>query len=380
MRRIPLRRWLLLGSLGPGLVATATGTAQEMSPRLVAPTGFEVMVYAEGLDQPWGHAFGPDGQLYVAEMGAGRVVRLTDRDGDGRVDSVATVVMGLDRPSGLVWQGADVLVAEPGRVLRLSRAVGPAAQLTVVLDGLPADSPAARSLLPAPSGSAFFIAIGASCDVCQESDRRRAAILRVASGAEAVWARGLHQPLGLAYHPGTGELWATCAGRGGLGAELPPDELNVIRRGAHYGWPYCYGARIPTPEYADRSRCDTTEPPVLTFPAHSTPLGLVFYSAPAFPPAYWGDAFVALHGSGSGSTPAGYKVVRVKLEGGRPLALEDFVTGWVGPGGQVHGRPVQPLVGPDGALYVSDDYGGRIWRVSYTGGRPSAAPADKRAR
>lgn len=378
MRRFPLWSWPLLAALGPCLVAPALAPAQEAVPRLVAPGGFEATVYADGLDRPWGHAFGPDGQLYVAEMGAGRVIRLTDRDGDGWADSVATIAVGLDRPSGLVWQGSDVLVAEPGRVVRLSQAAKLLAQPVVVLDGLPADSPTIRSLLPAPTGSSFFIAIGASCDVCRETDGRRATILRVKFGAdsEEVWARGLHNALGLAHHPDTGELWATSAGRDGLGAELPPDELNVLRRRAHYGWPYCYGARVPSPEYADRTRCDTTEPPVLTFPAHSDPTGLVFYTAQEFPPAYRGDAFVALHGSRRGSTLAGYRVVRVRVEGGRPLGWEDFLTGWVGPGGQVYGRPVQPLVGPDGALYVSDDDGGRIWRVRYLGDPSPAAPGE----
>ncbi len=378
MRRFPLWRWPLLAGLAPCFIAQAPASAQEASARLLAPAGFEVSVYAEGLDRPWGHAFGPDGQLYVAEMGAGRVVRLTDRDGDARADSVVTIVAGLDRPSGLVWQGTDVLIAEPGRVLRLSRAAEQVAQPVVVLDGLPADSPTIRALLLAPTGSSLFIAIGASCDICRETDGRRAAILRVEFGAEReeVWARGLHQALGLAHHPDTGELWATSAGRDGLGVELPPDELNVIRRRAHYGWPYCYGARVPSPEFADRTRCDTTEPPVLTFPAHSHPTGLVFYTAQAFPPAYRGDAFVALHGSETGSTLAGYRVVRVRVEGGRPLGWEDFLTGWIGPGGQLYGRPVQPLVGPDGALYVSDDYGGRIWRVGYRGDPPAAAPEE----
>ncbi len=372
MRPTWLRRWLLLVGLGPGLFASLNRHGQQAAPRLVAPEGFEVTVYAEGLERPWGQAFGPDDRLYVAELGAGRVVRLVDRDGDGRADSVATVIAGLDRPSGVVWEGADALIAEPGRIIRLLGAAGAAPLPTTALDSLPADSPWVRSILPVPTRSVYFISIGATCDVCQEADRRRAAILRVSAdaGGEEVWARGLHAVGGLALHPDTGELWATSADRDGLGDELPPDELNVIRRGAHYGWPFCYGARLPSPEYADRSRCDTTQPPVFTLPAHSTPLGLVFYTAQAFPSAYRGQAFVALYGSGSSSRPVGYKLARLRVEGGRPVELEDFVTGWIGPGGQVYGRPVQPLVGPDGALYVSDDYGGRIWRVSYAVDQP----------
>jgi glucose/arabinose dehydrogenase len=130
---------------------------------------------------------------------------------------------------------------------------------------------------------------------------------------------------------------------------------------------------VPNPEYADPARCDRTEPPILTFPARSSPRGIAFYTGDMFPPEYRGDAFVALRGSSSGSVPVGYKVIRVRVESGRPAAVEDFIWGWLGQGGEVLGRPVQPLVGRDGALYVSDDYGGRVWRVTYVARARAAA-------
>jgi glucose/arabinose dehydrogenase len=149
---------------------------------------------------------------------------------------------------------------------------------------------------------------------------------------------------------------------------LPPDELNVVRRGDHYGWPYCYGGRVPNPEFGDPRRCDVTAPPVFSFPAHSGPQGIAFYTADMFPAEYHGDAFVALGGSADGDPfLSGFKVVRVRVAAGRPVGFEDFVTGWLGGAGHAWGRPVVPLVGPDGAIYVSDVVGGCIWRVSYRG-------------
>lgn len=333
-----------------------------------APAGFNVKLFAENLGAPRGMAFGPDGSLYVADAGGGRVLRLTDSDGDGEADTTIVFIEGLDGPSGIACHGGDLWISEATRILRSKLAgAGSDPELAVVVDDLPADGFTARSLVFDPSGHGFFVSIGASCDVCQEDDPRRGTIVLYTLDGErsVIWARGLRNAVGLAIHSETWELWALDAGRDWLGDDLPPEELNIVQRGRHYGWPYCYGARIPNPEYSDPSRCDVTEPPVLTLPAHSTPLGIAFYEGELFPAEYRGDAFVALHGSWNRSTPAGYKVVRLHVEAGRPHSAVDFLSGWVTAGGKVIGRPVQPLVGPDGAMYVSDDYGGRVWRVAY---------------
>jgi glucose/arabinose dehydrogenase len=368
---------LACGPLIAALVSATEVPAQEDAGWLVVPDGFRAQLFAGELAGPWGMTFGPDGRLYVALYGEGRVVRLADLDGDGRADSAELAVDHLDRPIALAWHDGDLWVAEMGRVIRVSGTEGPAIDHEVIVDSLPGEGPPGRSLVFEPSGRAFYLSIAASCDLCRESDPRHASVMRYGlDGAEGqIWARGLRYSAGLAFHPETHELWATEVGRTGLGDRLPPDELNVVRRGRHYGWPYCYGRRMPNPEYADPNRCDVTESPAVALPAGAAPGGIAFYSGGMYPAQYRGDAFVALSGSGdAGSLLAGYKVVRVRFESGRPLGVEDFVTGWLGTGGQVRGRPVMTLVGPDGALYVSDDVGGRIWRVVH--GQGSALTVD----
>jgi glucose/arabinose dehydrogenase len=356
-------RLVAIASLAASEVLAQSGEAP------TAPEGFTVQIFAENLGTPRGMAFGPDGHLYVTDSRGGRVLVLVDRDGDEQADSVATLLEGLDRPSGIAWHDGELWVAEVTRVVRIGRppAVGTAPELHVVVDGLPAGGFTTRSVVFEPSGRGFFISVGSSCNTCREEDSRRAAILLYSLDGRGpqIWARGLRNAVGLAVHPETWELWALDAGRDWLGDDLPPDELNIVRRGGHYGWPYCYGARIPDPEYDDPARCDVTEVPVMNLPAHSTPLGIAFYDGELFPSEYRGDAFVTLHGSWNRSAPAGYKVLRVSVEAGRPVAVEDFLDGWLGAAGGILGRPVQPLIGPDGALYVSDDHAGRVWRVAY---------------
>jgi glucose/arabinose dehydrogenase len=357
----------LLGALVPvDAHGAAAVQAEDGRPRV--PDGFRIEIFAEGLGAPTALASGPDGHLYVLDAGGGRVLRLADRDGDDRAEDVVPVVEALDAPFGIAWRGEELWVAEGRRVLRLGGvASGDPGPAVSVVEGLPVARPETRAFILGPAGRSFFVSTGSSCDLCGTADPRSGAVVRYTldGATEQVWARGLGSAPGLAFAPVTGELWATGDEPDRLGDRVPRDELNVIRRGRHYGWPYCYAARVPSPEYADAARCEATEPPALTFPAGSSPRGIAFYSGGMFPPEYQGDAFVALSGSKVGGVAVGHEVVRVVFEDGRPVAVEDFVWGWSGRGGPVPGRPMQPLVGPDGALYVSDDYGGRVWRVSY---------------
>jgi glucose/arabinose dehydrogenase len=362
-------------AFGSAELAAQSGARERPS----APPGFTVQVFAEQLGAPRGMALGPDGSLYVVDAAAGRVVRLEDGDGDGVADVNDVYLDGLDEPSGIVWHAGVLWIAEATRISRTELEPSGKPYLRVVVADLPPADASVRSIVFDPSGRGFFASIGSSCDVCREDDPRRGSIMFFGLDGERpqIWARGLHSVGGLAVHPVTWELWALDVGRGDMGAGLPPDEIDIVQRGRHYGWPFCYGARIPAPEYSDPALCDATEPPVMTLPAHSTPLGVVFYEGDLFPSEYHGDAFVALHGSGVHSDLAGYKVVRLRLEAGRPRSVTDFLTGWVARDGRVIGRPVQSLVGPDGALYVSDDEGGRVWRVGYRAGEQ---PTDGLAR
>ena len=170
----------------------------------------------------------------------------------------------------------------------------------------------------------------------------------------------------IAYHPRTSELWGVNNGRNLLGDQKPVEELNHIRMGKDYGWPYCHGSRKPNPEFNDPARCAGTEVPEWTMAPHIAPLGLTFYDSLQFPPSYQGDAIVGVHGSAELAQPQGYNVVRIHFQDGRPVRQEDLVRGWL-VDGQWWGRPVGVLVANDGSLIISDDGAGRLYRLRYTG-------------
>jgi len=333
---------------------------------LVVRRGFRAAVFAEGLDGVRMLARGPDGAIYASLPRLGRVVALPDADGDGRADRARVVLDGLRGPHGLAWAGDTLYVAEEHRV---TRRVPPDGRIEVAVDGLPTGgNHTSRSLLV--RGDLLLVSVGSSCNLCDERDPRRAAITayRLDGSGERPYATGLRNAVGLAWHPGTGAVWATNNDRDRLGDDLPPDRVNVVVDGGWYGWPECYLPGVPNPEYAERAtRCDRAIGPAVPLPAHSAPLGLAFYEAAQFPADYHGDLFVALHGSWDRSFPTGYKVVRVRFEDGVPAGEpEDFVAGWQ-IGRRWWGRPVDVAVGADGALYISDDFGDRVFRVWWAG-------------
>jgi glucose/arabinose dehydrogenase len=329
---------------------------------LTVPAGFKVAVFAENLGGIRYLALGPGGVVYASRPGRGVVVQLPDANHDGVADSVITVVSGLSQPFGLAFRGDTMYVAETNEVVRFDR---PGGEKTVIAPDLPTGGHSTRTIVFGPDNR-LYLAVGSSCNICDESDARRAAIVLV-DPATRQWhpfATGLRNSVGLAFHPTTGELWATNNDRDNLGDDLPPEHLNIIKAGKFYGWPQCYLPGKANPEYPD-AKCDNVEPPGLLVQAHSAPLGLAFYSGSMFPADYRGDAFMTFHGSWNRSVPTGAKVVRVHVKNGRPVSSEDFITGWQLPDGSRWGRPVSLLVLPDGSLLVSDDAGGRIWRVTY---------------
>ena len=334
------------------------------------PQGFEVSIFAEGLLGVRMLELGPDDRLYAALSSAGEVVRF-DLNADGTAASgPAVVVSGLRQPYGLAFRNGDLYVGETHQVIRLT---GPAfTRETIIVPGLPTGGHWTREIEFGPDDGLLYVSVGSSCNLCEEGDARRAAVVRYTangSGAEII-AEGLRNTVGLAFHPETGALWASQNERDRLGDDVPAEELNILAPGGaveHFGWPYCYENRVPNPEYADPGRCVSTVPPALEMQAHSAPLGMVFYDGNQFPAEYRGDLFLAFHGSWNRSEPTGYKVVRVRVENGQPVSYEDFAAGWLTGGGAVLGRPVAVEVGPDGSLYVSDDGVGRIWRVRWVG-------------
>jgi len=348
---------------------TGQTTNDDAQALVQVPHGFAVSIFAEGLAGVRMLEMGPDGRLYAVRSSAGQIVRF-DLNADGTANGgPAVVVSGLREPFGLAFLDEDLYVGETHQVVRLT---GPAfTQETIIVSGLPTGGHGTREIEFGPNGR-LYVSVGSSCNLCEEADVRRAAVVRYAANGsgEKIIALGLRNTVGLAFHPETGALWASQNERDNLGDDVPAEELNILTPGGpveHFGWPYCYGNRVPNPEYADPGRCLGTVPPALEMQAHSAPLGMVFYDGDQFPVEYRGDLFLAFHGSWNRSEPTGYKVVRVRVENGQPVSYEDFAAGWLTASGRVRGRPVAVEVGPDGSLYVSDDGAGRIWRVRWVG-------------
>jgi glucose/arabinose dehydrogenase len=371
----PARALLAAAGLLAGCVGFPAPDPPPALERLRLPPGFTIDLFARDLGPARLLALDPRGTLLVSVPRAGRVLALPDDDGDGRADRTLVVADNLDLPHGLAFHQGALYVAETGRVVRLAydpatrKAAG--APVAVVSDLPPRGAHWTRTLVVGPDG-ALIVAVGSSCNNCEERDRRRAAITRydLQGRGETLLATGLRNAVGLAVRPGRDELWATVNGRDWLGDDRPAEYVTRVESGAFYGWPYCHwdaAGLFPDPDLAQAERCRTVARPTLLYQAHTAPLGLAFYTGTGFPREYRGDLFVALHGSWNHSTPVGYKVIRVRLDGEAPRA-EDFATGWVADG-RAWGRPVDLAVARDGSLFLSDDLQGAVYRIRYAEGR-----------
>jgi len=362
------------GSTGSEPVTIApndTGRTTTLDGRLVVPAGLKVTYFAKDLDGVRFMAVSPDGVLYATQPGRGRVVRLPDANRDGAADSVVVVVTGLNQPHGLAFHKGALYVAATDGVARV----------TLGADGKSTGSPVYVNRYSGGGGhwsrtivfgadSAMYVSVGSSCNLCIEQSTDRAAVLRFNEdgSGKRVFASGLRNAVGLAVEPRTGALWAAQNERDELPPnheDLPPEEINILTDGGDYGWPYCYGDRVPNPEYNDAARCARTIAPAAKLQAHSAPLGMTFLArASALPDEYRTDLLVAYHGSWNRDTPTGAKVVRIHVSDGKPGAVEDFVTGWQRADGSRWGRPADVTVASDGSVMISDDSGGAIYRLS----------------
>ncbi len=345
--------------------------------RIRAAAGFGVEVYA-AVPQARFLRPTPAGDLLVSVPRQGKVVRLeADRNGDGRADSVTDLLTGLDRPHGLELHDGWLYVAEGSAIFRtrFDAATGTVDdEREVVVTGLPdGGNHWTKTVRIGPDG-ALYVSVGSSCNVCFEEDERRAAMLRFpAGGGEgSIHAIGLRNSVGFDWHPTTGALYATDNGRDLLGDDFPPCELNLVVEGGDYGWPVANGDRVIDPDLGAgyEERVKASIPPAHPFAAHNAPLGIAFLREP-LPGDDRPVALVALHGSWNRSRKDGYEVVSLHFgEDGR-IEERDFLWGFLEDDGVI-GRPVDVAQGPDGAIYVSDDYAGAIYRVRP--GRAAAAP------
>lgn len=355
--------------------ALAEQTPFDLS-KLKLPEGFHISVFANDIDSARMLTLSPGGVLLVSESGEGKVVALPDPKRSGKAARVVNVLSGLNEPHGIAFYEGKLYVAENDRVRRYDwdeatlRATNP----TKLADLPGRGGHSTRSIVF--NGGKMYISAGSSCNVCVEKDPRRAAVMEFnpdGSGLK-IFAKGLRNAVGIAVNPKTDTVWATVNGRDWLGDNLPPETIyDLGKNGGDGGWPYCYGDRVPDPNFTKSgdNRCQSVLEPKVQMQAHSAPLGLAFYEGSVFPPEYRNNIFVAFHGSWNRSNPTGYKIIRVKLDDkGQPIGgAQDFITGWLAPGETKHGRwmgrPVGIAFADDGSMYVSDDAGGVIYRVTY---------------
>lgn len=363
----------------------------------IVPDGFEVTLVAENLEGPRQLIVLPNGDLLVAMQSSGALMLLRDDDGDGKADWIQRWAAGFDRPNGLVHREGEILVADQQGIWRIpyqpSRAVRPssapprkAAEATPeqrgpqTMDGQTLIT--GRGVFGMPTGHAnrdievgpdgrLYVGVGSSGNIGVEPEPKATVQVFSADGREQrTLASGTRNPVGLAFHPQTGELWAAVQERDGVGDKLVPDFLTQVKEGAFYGYPYAYTGANPQPGFAQLApdKVKASLVPDVLFEPHSAAMDFVFWSGPKTAPAYAGDAIVALKGSWNRSDPTGYKVVRVKFKDGKPEGWYDnFITGFWVEGtdkAQVWGRPADVAQAPDGTLYVVDDTGGTIWRVT----------------
>lgn len=374
--RVSDTRVLLDFLLGRGIEPPSADT---VSAQLRVPPGFRIQVYSSEVPLARVIVFTGSGDLLVSRTRNDVVSILDrDRDGDGTADGHRVLLDGLDGPHGLALHEGWLYIAERTQVsrTRFDEASGTVTgALEPVLTGLTADGRhQTRTIGFGPDGW-LYLSQGSSCDVCVEDDPRRATIMRMrADGSEAaIYASGLRNSVGFDWAPWDGALYATDNARDLLGDDFPPDELNRVEQGRFYGWPNVHGNGVPDPQYgAQYSGPTKPADPVHGFRPHNAPLGIRFLRAAGMPPGYERSALVALHGSWNRSTPDGYKVVALRWNDDGTIKESDFLTGFLGPDGII-GRPAFVTEGPDGAIYVSDDYAGVIYRVSAA--NPQVSPS-----
>lgn len=352
--------------------------------QLKVPPGFAISVFAEKVGKARMLVAAPNGDVYVSDRDQGTVLLLRDANKDGRADGPPREVARRPDLHGLALREGKLYISAIRELYVADiQADGALGELKTLYKDLPdAGQHPNRTLNFGPDGN-LYLSVGSTCNACDERNKEQATMLIVNpdGSGRRVWARGLRNTIGFDWHPTSGALFGFDHGIDWLGDEDQREELNELKEGADYGWPYVYadGKLPPHPQPADMTPeqyAAKTAKPALLYTAHAAPLGMVFNTSSQFPKEYQHDAFATMHGSWNRATPAGYSVVRVRFDAqGHPTGIEDFVTGWLVTGNKEQfGRPCGIARHPDGSLLISDDSNGVVYRVAYAGGAKPAAP------
>jgi glucose/arabinose dehydrogenase len=347
--------------------------------RIQLPEGFEISIYRDGLEAARSMAMSDSGTLFLGTRSnrsrdkVGKVYAVTNPDGDARGDEVKVVVEGFNVPNGVALKDGDLYVAEIHRITRFDDIEGnlDAPPEPVVLnDSFPDEYHHGWKYLRFGPDGRLYVPVGAPCNICEPEAGQGTIVSLAADGSDKrVYAEGVRNSVGFDWDPATGDFWFTDNGRDLWGEDTPPEELNhAPAAGAHYGYPYRYGKNLVDDSFSTALGDDDFTGAALEFPAHNALLGMRFYTGDQFPAAYQGDLFIASRGSWNRAVPDGYKIYRVRREDGRAVEWQEFATGWLTEDNKFWGRPVDIELAPDGALLVSDDFNGLVYRISYAPG------------
>lgn len=353
--------------------------------RIRLPEGFSISIYREGLDGARSMAMSERGTLFLGTRSnrkrekPGVVYAVTNPDGDGRGDALHIVAQGLNVPNGVALKDGHLYIAEVHRVVRLD---GIEARLeqppepVVINDSFPDEYHHGWKYLRFGPDGRLYVPVGAPCNICEPEPGQGTIVSLNADGSDKqVFAEGVRNSVGFDWDPATGDLWFTDNGRDLWGEDTPPEELNhAPQAGQHFGYPYRYGKALVDDSFATSMTDADFSPAALEFPAHNALLGMRFYTGSQFPADYSGDLFIASHGSWNREIPDGYKIFRVMMEQGRAIAYEEFASGWLTEDNSFWGRPVDIEWAPDGAMLVSDDFNGLVYRISYGSQQPAETP------
>ncbi|QHT68907.1 sorbosone dehydrogenase family protein [Rhodocytophaga rosea] len=344
--------------------------------KLNKPQGFTVNKFAEGGGKFRMLAVSSTGVVYATDREAGTLTMFRDINADGKADERQVVATRQNMHGITIYNNTMYMVTAREVLSAAINSNGTLGGLQILMTDLPdAGQHNNRTIAFGPDGL-MYISIGSTCNACEESNKENATLVRANPDGtnRKIFAKGLRNMIGFGWHPQTKELWGMDHGIDWLGDEDQKEELNKIAQGADYGWPYIYGEGKFYPQLAPPG--DTTYQqylakttlPLLTYEAHSAPLGMIFYTGSTFPPEYQNDAFVAMRGSWNRKQPSGYKIVRLHFENGQPTQFQDFVGSFlVNDNKGQFARITGITVHTDGSLLVADDSNGVIYRIAYSG-------------
>jgi glucose/arabinose dehydrogenase len=366
MKFAPTASAMLL--LASAWVASSAIAEEVYLDKIQLPGGFHISVYAENVPNARQMALGDKGTLFVGSRRAGNLYAVVDADGDHKAETVHTIASGLSLPSGVAFRDGSLYVGAVSTIYRyddIESKLEKPPEPAVVRDDFPSDRHHGWKYLAFGPDGKLYVPVGAPCNVCLEQGY--AVIKRMnPDGTELEdFALGVRNSVGMTWHPQSQELWFTDNGRDMLGDNSPNCELNhAPTQGLHFGFPHCHGGTVPDPEFAQGRECSEFVGPAQPLGPHVAPLGLKFYTGKMFPEKFHNRVFIAEHGSWNRSSKVGYRVTMVTLEGDRAVRYEPFAQGWL-QGEDNWGRPNDVLIMPDGAMLVSDDQAGVIYRITY---------------